>query len=264
MTYFKLLSVVLLFVFFSPVYARQDVNIRPIRPPTTIIRPKGPTKSRKAKVATNGVLFVLTDPLTADIIVKNSQGSEVKRESIQDGEFRAELTAGTYDIEVISAGYYPVARRGVLVKPPLAKIERAELKLTSGSITIGLGQIEPDTATILIDERTPAALNIKVRIRREENQIEFDNVAEGFHTLSITHPSITPYRREKLEVQGGSRTILTPVLKLAIVNFIVKSEPGATIFIDGNNVGRVQDNGLLRVSNEYKPGFSYDTRGDGG
>jgi hypothetical protein len=253
MAYSKLITVVALFVSFSPVYAWQDVDIRPIKPSTA--RPvKRPTKSQKARVATNGVLFVLTDPPAADITVKNSQGGEVKREAIEDGEFRAELAAGVYDIEIAAAGYYPVAKRGIAVKPPLAKIERAELKLTTGSITIGMGQIELDSAIILIDEKSPAALNIKVRMKKEENQIEFDNVAEGFHTLSITHPSIAPYRRDKLEVRGGSITLLTPVLKPAVVNFVVRSEPGATIFIDGNNVGRVQENGVLKVSNDYKPG----------
>ena len=238
-------------------YTQRDIEKEEIRiEKKTGLAPRRdpPRGLKRAKTPGNGVLFVLTEPPTANITIKNNRGGESKQYQSQEGELRAELPPGTYDIDVTAANFYPPTDprlKGVVIRPSLSITLRAYLKPTMGSIIIG--PIEPD-ASILLDKRKPADLNLKVNIKKEEKQIELENVAEGYHTLSITVPNHVEWEREKVKVEGGARSIITPSLQPAVVKFIVKSEAGATIFIDGNNVGRTQENGVLKVSNDYKPG----------
>jgi hypothetical protein len=237
-------------------YAQRDIEAEAIRIEKTQPPPprRNPVGSKKAKIASYGVLFVLTEPPTANVTIKNSRGGEPKQYQSQEGQLRAELPPGKYDIVVNAANYYPSADprlKGIVIKPSLSITLPAYLKPTMGSLIVG--PIEAD-ASILVDKRKPEDLNIKVSIKREEKQILFENVAEGSHTLSIAVPGFVLWEREKVEVEGGARTLITPTLKPAVINFVVKSEPGATIFIDGNNEGRVQENGALKVSTPYNPG----------
>jgi hypothetical protein len=220
----------------------EDEKIRIEKKTTNMGQAKG---SRVASKRTNGVLFVLTDRATKASITIRSGVAAVKQGESEDGEFRAELAPGNYDIEVTAPNYMPFKGKAA-VKLSGPAILPVELIPTMGSILIG--PVEPD-ATILIDGQKPASISI----RKAENQIEIEDVAVGLHSLRITHPSIVAWEREKIEVQGGARTYVAPLLKPALVSLIVRSEAGAEVYIDGSYKGQVTDAGSTGAL-ELKPG----------
>jgi hypothetical protein len=212
--------------------------------------PKG---TRIAQKRTNGVLFVLTEPDTANVIIKNGRGEILKQEASDNGELRAELPRGTYIIEVTAAKYYPHTEPKVSVSPSQARTVKAYLKRTTGSVIIGLGQVESEATTILIDGQQPSSLKVKVNIMKEENQIELEDVPEGVHTMSINNPNIAEWRREKVQVSGGKKITVAPRFQMAVVNLTVKSEPGAEIYLDDRMLGKTSEQGEIRIPDQ-KPG----------
>src|SRR6266404_1657892 len=249
--------VLLLLASTSLVYAQREIEKEEIKkvenPPAPVVRREVPKGPRVAQKRTNGVLFILTEPLTANVIIKNSRGEILKKEDSDNGEYRAELPQGSYTIEVTAAKYYPQSRPKVFVSPTQPSTLRLYLKPTTGSIIIGLGQVEPDGTTLLIDEQQPSNLKVKMSIKKEDNQIELDDVPEGIHTLSITNPSIADWKREKVQIGGGEKITIAPKFQMAVVNLSVKSEPGAEIYLDDVMAGRTSDKGELRIPDK-KPG----------
>lgn len=220
----------------------EDEKIRIEKRTTSMGQPKG---SRVASKRTNGVLFVLTDRAAKASITIRSGPMAVKQGESEDGEFRAELPPGNYDIEVTAPKHLPFKGKAA-VKLPGPAIVPVELTPTMGSVLIG--PVESD-ASILIDGQPPASISI----RKAENQIEIEDVAAGLHSLRITHPSIVAWERDKVEVQGGARTYVAPVFKPALVSLIVKSEPGAEVYVDDSYKGQVTEAGTTGAL-ELKPG----------
>ncbi|HEY7544558.1 MAG TPA: carboxypeptidase-like regulatory domain-containing protein, partial [Blastocatellia bacterium] len=164
------------------VLEEESVRIEQKARPRTSLRPKGSTVA--AKPGVNGVLFVLTDPETAQVVVK--RGTEIVQRGRSDGgQFRAELSPGPYTIEVSADKYAPSTLRAT-VKLSGTEPLVAELVAQTGSII--LGPVEAD-ATILIDGQKPASMKVK----KAENQIEIENIPSGLHTLRITHPTIADW-----------------------------------------------------------------------
>jgi hypothetical protein len=190
------------------------------------------------------VLFVLTDPARASVTIKSGR-SAVRQGQSEEGEFRVELPPGNYDLEVTSPDHLPFTGKA-LVKTDGPAIIPVELTPTTGSILVG--PLEPD-ANILLNGKKPASVNI----HKAENQIELENVPVGLHSLRITHPAILDWERDGIEVQGGARTYVAPVLRPAIVNLVVRSEPGAEVYVDGSYKGQVTESGRTGVL-ELKPG----------
>lgn len=193
--------------------------------------PRGP---RTAQKRTNGVLFVLTSPADSRVLIK-ARGAVVKQGKSVDGEFRAELAPGAYDVEVASAGYVQfIGKTSVKLAEP--EFMTVELTPTTGAIL--MGPVEAD-ATVLIDGLTPQ----QVVARKTENQIEIQHVPAGLHSITVKHPSIIEWNREGVEVRGGSTTYVAPRFKPATVNLVVISEPGAEIYVDGSYRGMVGPEG---------------------
>jgi hypothetical protein len=212
------------------------------KPPTPIPTPRPP----KPKVRTNGVLFLVTTPTLAKVIIKDAQGNAVKEgQSKKDGTFQIELRPGSYTIEVIADRY--------LAGTFVAEVERAksvvipaQLAPAFGSIVISLGSVGPD-ATILIDGQKPSRVT-----RGAENRLQIDDIPTGSHTLRITHPSIATHE-EKIEVTGGAPTFVAPAFRVAMTSLLIRSEPGAEIYVDGMMAGKTSDKGELRIPDK-KPG----------
>jgi hypothetical protein len=230
-----------------PVYAQAKKYPGTDPPPSkTPSRPPTTRGAKKPAVMANGVLFVLTQPGAARVTIKNSQGGTVSRGVSREGEYRVELKPGIYNIEVEAEKYLMFARE-TEVKRAQPEYVLAELTPTTGAVQIAMGTL-PETAVVLIDGQKPAKLT-----RKSGNQIQIDEIDVGSHTLRIAHPSIADYE-EKIEIQGGMIIPVTPDFKEAAVSFVIRSEPGADIFIDNNLEGRVGERGELRVSTKYKPG----------
>ena len=234
----------------------EDEKVR-IEKKATGVPAAQPKGSRVAQKRTNAVLFVLTEPAEALVLIK-SRGAVVKQGQSEDGEFRTELSPGTYDVEVTSAKHVSFTGKAT-VKTGEPKILPVGLTPTTGSILVG--PVEPDV-DISIDGAKPA----NIKIYKAENQVEIEEILAGFHSLRITHPTIADWEVEKIEVRGGFRSYIAPKFKPAIVNLIVRSEPGAEIYVDGTYKGEVAETGrtgalqvapgrhLIRaVKGEYSP-----------
>src|SRR6266850_5365115 len=116
----------------SLVYAQREIEKEEIKkvekPPAPVVRREVPKGPRVAQKRTNGVLFVLTEPLTANVIIKNSRGEILKKEESDNGELRAELPQGSYNIDVTAPNYYPQSQPKVLVSPTQPRTVRVYLK----------------------------------------------------------------------------------------------------------------------------------------
>ena len=126
-------------------------------------------------------------------------------------------------------------------------------KPTTGSITLAMGQVGFDGTTVLIDDQNPAKLKVKVNVKRDENQIELVDVPEGIHSLTLTNPTIAVWKRQNIRVEGGDEVTLAPRFEMALVNFTVKSEPDALIYLDNILAGKTSSTGELRIPDK-KPG----------
>jgi hypothetical protein len=231
----RLFLLTLMTIFLQAAVAGQelpDIN----QPPKPIPKPKPQPRS--------GILLVITNPATADLIVKNSRGVEVTNGKRAGSRYRAELPPGEYSIMVTSANHNPFVGKAS-VKAGREEIVDVELTPTIGSIMIG--PVEAD-ADLLIDGQKPVGISFK----REENQIKIDGVATGIHTLRITHPTIVDWE-EKIEVKGGEATNVTPKFKPAIVYLVVESEPGAQVYVDNIYKSRIPETGKSGII-ELQPG----------
>ena len=213
-----------------------EVEVRPARrmPPPP---PRSPRGLMTARDRTNGVLFVITNPPSAEIVIKNIQGETVKRTRADDGELRAELPGGTYLVEVTSPELTPYTSK-IVVKPGGIRVVTADLNLNTGSIIIGL--IEPDAVIYLDGEKLDDW-------KRNENMVEIEDVLQGKHVLRITHPTILPYEKE-IEVQASSSTIVMPRFMAATSELFIKSNPGVAVYVDGQLLGNTSSDGRLKIS----------------
>ena len=249
-------SLVLILLVCSFAHAQREIEkgeIRKIEKSPSGTRREAPRGAKVAAKKTNGVLFVLTEPPTAHVIIKNSQGVVLKREPSDNGELRAELPQGKYSVEVTADQYIPRSEPNVLISSAEPRTVRVYLKPTTGSIVIGMGQVGLDGTTVLIDEQPPARLKVKMNLMREENQIELAGVPEGMHTLSVANPGIAVWKRDKVQVSGGDILTLAPRFQMALLTLIVKSEPDTEIYLDGIKEGKTSATGELRIP-DRKPG----------
>ena len=112
------LTICVLLGFAGHVIARQDIDVE-IKPNKPVApRPTLPTGPKRARVISKGVLFVLTDPPDAEVVVKDSRGV-VRSGRSKGGQFREELPGGKYEIEVAAKGYVTYKSEvPVAIKPP--------------------------------------------------------------------------------------------------------------------------------------------------
>jgi hypothetical protein len=228
-------------VFACPAEAQRsggEVEIWPRKKAPLPTRP--PAKPRGSMVPSsrsNGVLFVITNPPSAEIVIKNNQGETVKQSRANDGELRAELPAGPYLVQVTSSDLAPFSSK-VILRPGGIRVVTADLKFNSGSIVIG--PIEPD-AVIFIDGEKVAEW------KRNENMAEIEDVLPGKHLLRITHPNMAAYEKE-IVVQASSTTIVMPRFAPAPAELLLKSNPGAAVYINGMFHGKVLGDGTLKLT----------------
>src|SRR5687768_17257081 len=115
------------------VSAQRDYpEVEKPKPKAKVVKPRPPRGAQTAQNRGNGVLFVLTEPPVAEVTIK-ARGATVKQGRSEDGEFRAELPPGLYDVEVKSQRYQPFAAKAS-VRPVGTKPVEADLVPTVGSI----------------------------------------------------------------------------------------------------------------------------------
>ena len=212
-----------------------EVEVRPARRPPP--PPRNPRGLTTAKNRTNGVLFVITNPPSAEIVIKNNMGQTIKQTLADDGELRAELPGGTYVVEVSSSDLAPFTSK-VVLRAGGIRVVTADLDVNTGSIIIGLVE---DDALIFLD-----GMKVEER-KRSENMVEIGDVLQGKHLLRITHPAIMPYEKE-IEVQASSSTIVMPRFMPVDGKLLIKSNPGVAVYIDGHLQGNTSSDGALKIA----------------
>jgi hypothetical protein len=212
--------------------------------PSSTVR-KAPKGAKTARKPTNGVLFVLTEPPAASVIVKNSRGASVSRgKSNAEGEFRAELPPGTYDVEVTIEKYIPFTGEATVPRASY-EIVQADLTPTTGSIAV-LGSFEPDMEVFVDGRPAPAASKSKTRI-------ELKDILAGAHTLRMEHPAMEAWE-QRVEVKGGATTTLSAIPRRKMARLVVKSERDAMIFVDDKLKARVGESGQVTIP-DLEPGM---------
>jgi hypothetical protein len=184
-----------------------------------------------------GKIVINTDPSEADVTIKNKDGV-VKQGRSQDGRFEAELLPGEYDVEVSSAKH-SVFEGKATVRPGGKEVVKAHLSQT-GWIIIDLGSVTAEV-NILIDGKKPVGIK-----KTAENKIELEDVHPGRHTLRFTHQTIKELEID-VEVLPGAIKYLHPVFEKILARLIVRSEPGADIFIDDKHEGAIAEGGKSQV-----------------
>ncbi len=214
-----------------------------------IIRTDRPIGKPKAQNRRLGVLFVLTDPPAAVVRVKNSRGTVVKQlPSDRVGEFRAELQPGRYSIEVTAPNYLSQTKSAE-VSSSREAIVPADLDRDTGTMEIGPVR---DDVKILLNDQDPSRLGIKMSADKEEQKIVLSEIPQGYYKLNITHPEVIAWERKKVEVRGGYTSLVFAELKSAVAKAVVKTEPGAGIYVDDVYQGQTDRAGSIPL--EVKPG----------
>lgn len=227
-------------------FSLQDVIINR-KEKTTPAKPPQPRGDVKAKLPTNGVLFVITDPPDAKVVIKDARGIVRANHQAKDGEFRAELPRGRYLVEVSASGYEAASAKGpVDIKPPQANIVQIELTPLTGSLVIGPVVSE---ALILLNGKKPEAFGAKINIKKNENQIEIENVPKGSYTIHIEQPNYLPLDRVNVRVEGGSVTTYTPVFREAVAELEVITDSSTKVYLDNMQIGETSPEGRLRWPN---------------
>jgi hypothetical protein len=205
----------------------------------TITRGAGPVAA--ARLATNGVLVVLTDPPAAIVSIDG----KVAGKSNDQGQFTRELRAGKQYTVQVSAGeqYVPYPQRVTLaargtevVKAPLASVNASKF---------GLVKIGPaiDGAKIYVDDKPWT----NVTFDKAENSMLVDGLTPGNHKLRVDHPDYVIVEKAFKNVTAGEEYIWFFTPEFATVPMTVKTDPGTTIYVDGDERGHTPENGTLEV-----------------
>lgn len=206
------------------------------RTPTTITRL--PTGSASASKSTNTVLFVLTEPPDAEIVIEGQHAG-----SASNGEFRTELKAGRrYTITVSAGTDYESFTRSVVPKKRSAEVVRAALLSRYGLVRIG-----PilDGAKVFIDDQLVPSNN--VQLDRESNTVRVDRLQPGEHTITYQHPDYVPLER-RFKIRPSSEYMWTYKPEPATVELTVATDPDTVLYVDGEPKGTTTADGVLKRS----------------
>jgi hypothetical protein len=194
--------------------------------------------SKQAARASNGVLFVLTNPDDAEVKVDGQP-----RGKAVDGEMRLELQLRRHYVVEVSAGpdYEPFKKTVMLG----ASGEKVEAPLTSKFGIVKMGPAFPDGAKLLIDDK-PVASD-KVKVDPDSHLVEIDGLTPGVHKITYDHPDYVIIEHS-FKITPGSESTYTFSHERAVDELSVSTEPAARIYIDGQSFGDTAGDGRLKVN----------------
>ncbi len=212
----------------------ENSGNKPARIPPRRAQPKGEM----------GALEVVTEASEAEVIIR-SRGEIIEQGACRNGVFQAELAAGEYEVEVISARIVVFTARAI-VKPAAMETIRAPAPRT-GSIIVDfqyLDDIDPEEVILLIDGQQVSSPR-KISEGEEKTRIEITGIPVGARKIRFSHPAIKGME-QSIDVISGAININPPFEKIK-GRLFVKSEPGASIFVDGALQGAVTEIGVSDV-----------------
>ncbi len=204
---------------------------------------RGPSRVATAQAATNGVLVVLTDPPGATVAIDGAPAGK----SDAAGEFQKELRAGKSYVVKVSAGpeFTPVtetirlaAKQTEIFRAPLANINAGKF---------GLLKIGPmlEGAKIFVDDAATPWSN--VTIDREEGLMLVDGLQPGKRKVRVDHPDYVIVEKTLAAVKGGEEYYWVFKPEFATVPMKVTTDPGTSVYVDGDFQGDATENGILEV-----------------
>jgi hypothetical protein len=205
---------------------------------------RGPSQVAAAQQATNGVLVVLTDPPAATISIDG----QVVGKSDDQGQFTRELRGGKQYTVKVTAGdeYVPVtsrvslvARKTELVKAPLVSVNASKFGL------LKIGPALEGARIYVDDDAQPWA---KVTFDKEQKLMLVDGLVPGKHKVRVDHPDYVIVEKALDSVKAGEEYLWVFKPELAVVPMTVRTEPGTSIYVDGEERGRTPENGTLEVT----------------
>lgn len=191
-----------------------------------------------------GVLQVVTEAPAAEVIIR-SRGEITERGPCEKGVFQVELAAGEYEVEVTSARIIVFTGKAT-VKPAATETIKAPVPRT-GSLVVDfqyLDDIDPEEVIILIDGQKLSNMK-KVSEGEEKTRIEIVGIPVGVRKIRFSHPAIREME-QSIDVISGAININPPFEKTK-GRLFVKSEPGASIFVDGKHQAAVTEIGVSDV-----------------
>jgi hypothetical protein len=194
--------------------------------------------SKQAARASNGVLFVLTNPDDAEVKVDGQP-----RGKAVDGEMRLELQLRRHYVVEVSAGpdYEPFKKTVMLG----VSGEKVEAPLTSKFGIVKMGPAFPDGAKLLIDDN-PVASD-KVKVDPDSHLVEIDGLTPGLHKITYDHPDYVIVEHS-FKITPGSESTYTFSHERAVDELSVSTEPAARIYVDGQSFGDTAGDGRLKVN----------------
>ncbi len=155
--------------------------------------------SKQAAKATNGVLFVLTNPNNAEVKIDGRL-----RGKAAEGELRLELQLGRHYVVEVSAGAdYEPFKETIRLDSSGKKIEAP---LTSKFGTVKIGPAFPDGAKVLVDDKVMAS--DKVRVDQDSGLVVIDGLRPGLHKITYDHPDFVIVEHN-FEIKPGSEATWT-------------------------------------------------------
>lgn len=204
---------------------------------------RGPSRVATAQAATNGVLVVLTDPPGAAVAIDGAPAGK----SDAAGEFQKELRAGRAYVVKVSAGpeFTPVTET-IRLAAKQTEIFRAPLTNVNAG-KFGLLKIGPmlEGAKIYVDDAKAPWAN--VTIDREEGLMLVDGLPPGKRKVRVDHPDYVIVEKNLAAVRGGEEYYWVFKPEFATVPMKVSTDPGTSIYIDGDFQGDSTENGILEV-----------------
>ncbi len=204
---------------------------------------RGPSRVATAQTATNGVLVVLTDPPGASVTIDGALAGK----SDDAGEFQKELRAGKAYVVKVSAGaeYTPVsetihlaARKTEIFRAPLANVNAGKFGL------LKIGPMLEGAKIYVDDSKTPWT---NVTEDREEGLMLVDGLLPGKRKVRVDHPDYVIVEKTLPAVRGGEEYYWVFKPEYATVPMKVTTDPGTSVYVDGDFQGDSTENGILEV-----------------
>ncbi|HMZ82188.1 MAG TPA: PEGA domain-containing protein [Acidobacteriota bacterium] len=208
-------------------------------------RPRVQLKSGKVvgvesrKAATSGKVMIVSDPPEATVLI---DGRAVGK-TAADGSLKKPvvLPAGKHQIEITRAEYEPW-RQEMIITGGETRPVRASLKARFGWLQLNFNDAATE-AQIQIDHQ-PIATSALIRHTDQAFRLK---VAPGEHQVQVTQPGKTVFTTP-VTIEVDQPTVVMVALRSEPAVLLVKSLPGARVYVNGLDIGIIPTTGMLKTT----------------
>jgi len=157
----------------------------------------------------------------------------------------ASVTPGSYKLSITHPDYQPFTTTTTIERGKPTAVTPA-LVSKYGELVVGGA---PPGARLLLDGQEPDPAAVKID---EQGRIVISRMPVGDHTLKISKAGYDDWS-SRLEVKPGETIPVKATLAPATVTLAVKSKPNAKVYLNDEERGVVQPDGMAAISN-LQPG----------